>query len=58
MSRWSCPLPSAIRVLVADGERIWSAVVSASLSEAGFGVDVAADGLAAMEAVTAGGYDI
>jgi PleD family two-component response regulator len=45
-------------VLVADGERISSAVVSASLSEAGFGEDVAADGRAAMEAVTAGGYDI
>jgi two-component system, cell cycle response regulator len=58
MSRWSCPLPGAFRVLAADGERISSAVVSATLSEAGFGVDVVGDGLAAMEAVTTGGYDI
>jgi diguanylate cyclase (GGDEF)-like protein len=51
-------LPGAFRVLVADDERISSAVVSATLSEAGFGVDVVRDGLAALDALTNGSYDI
>ncbi len=56
-SQWVCPLPGAFRVLLADDDRLASAVAHATLTEAGFAVDRVRDGLSALEALESGNYD-
>jgi diguanylate cyclase (GGDEF)-like protein len=48
---WVCPLPGALRVLIADDERLASTLVAATLNEAGFAVDRVTDGLEALAAL-------